>query len=111
MDTDSEALKSPILGPLEKHRAEETFVYVEDYGENRPQTHDPEQTSLKWQQKSSLSLMATICPDQPDINKHPLALKKMFCVEEYSKEAPSNCFMREREPFSSPSLPLRFAFC
>jgi Rab GDP dissociation inhibitor len=38
--TDGEALKSSLLGFFEKFRAKKFFVYVQDYEENDPKTHD-----------------------------------------------------------------------
>ncbi|KAF3793977.1 Guanosine nucleotide diphosphate dissociation inhibitor [Nymphaea thermarum] len=38
--TDVEALKSPLMGLFEKRRARKFFVYVQDYEENNPTTHD-----------------------------------------------------------------------
>lgn len=35
-----EALKSPLMGLFEKRRARKFFVYVQDYDENVPKTHD-----------------------------------------------------------------------
>lgn len=37
--TDMEALKSPLMGLLEKRRAKKFFVYVQEYNENDPKTH------------------------------------------------------------------------
>ncbi|KAK1361795.1 Guanosine nucleotide diphosphate dissociation inhibitor [Heracleum sosnowskyi] len=37
---DVEALKSPLMGLFEKRRARKFFVYVQDYNENEPKTHE-----------------------------------------------------------------------
>ncbi|KQK06219.1 guanosine nucleotide diphosphate dissociation inhibitor 1 [Brachypodium distachyon] len=37
--TDMEALKSPLMGLLEKRRARNFFIYVQDYNEADPKTH------------------------------------------------------------------------
>ncbi|KAJ1405407.1 Rab GDI protein [Sesbania bispinosa] len=37
---DMEALKSPLMGIFEKRRARKFFIYVQDYNENDPKTHD-----------------------------------------------------------------------
>ncbi|KAJ0093283.1 hypothetical protein Patl1_27139 [Pistacia atlantica] len=38
--TDMEALKSPLMGVFEKRRARKFFIYVQDYDENDPKTHE-----------------------------------------------------------------------
>ncbi|KAF8402442.1 hypothetical protein HHK36_013398 [Tetracentron sinense] len=38
--TDMEALKSPLMGIFEKRRARKFFIYVQDYEENDPKTHE-----------------------------------------------------------------------
>eukprot|EP00249_Psilotum_nudum_P015102 c25166_g1_i1 orf=378-1712(-) len=38
--TDIEALKSPLMGILEKRRARKFFIYVQDYEEENPKTHE-----------------------------------------------------------------------
>ncbi|KAF2290289.1 hypothetical protein GH714_008466 [Hevea brasiliensis] len=38
--TDIEALKSPLMGIFEKRRARKFFIYVQDYNENDPKTHE-----------------------------------------------------------------------
>ncbi|KAL4180225.1 hypothetical protein AMTRI_Chr13g124160 [Amborella trichopoda] len=38
--TDVEALKSPLMGLFEKRRAQKFFVFVQDYEESDPKTHD-----------------------------------------------------------------------
>ena len=38
--TDIEALKSPLMGLFEKRRARKFFIYVQDYVENDPKTHE-----------------------------------------------------------------------
>ena len=35
-----EALKSPLMGLFEKRRARKFFIYVQDYVENDPKTHE-----------------------------------------------------------------------
>lgn len=35
-----EALKSPLMGIFEKRRARKFFIYVQDYKENDPKTHE-----------------------------------------------------------------------
>jgi hypothetical protein len=35
-----EALKSPLMGIFEKRRARKFFIYVQDYNETDPKTHD-----------------------------------------------------------------------
>lgn len=37
--TDMEALKSPLMGLFEKRRARNFFIYVQDYNEADPRTH------------------------------------------------------------------------
>jgi RAB protein geranylgeranyltransferase component A len=37
--TDMEALKSPLMGIFEKRRARGFFIYVQDYNEADPRTH------------------------------------------------------------------------
>jgi len=37
--TDMEALKSPLMGLFEKRRARNFFIYVQDYNEADPKTH------------------------------------------------------------------------
>jgi Rab GDP dissociation inhibitor len=37
---DMEALKSPLMGIFEKRRARKFFIYVQDYNESDPKTHD-----------------------------------------------------------------------
>ncbi|KAL8133922.1 hypothetical protein AgCh_009111 [Apium graveolens] len=37
---DVEALKSPLMGLFEKRRARKFFVFVQDYNENEPKTHE-----------------------------------------------------------------------
>ncbi|KAL3567600.1 hypothetical protein D5086_030251, partial [Populus alba] len=36
--TDAEALKSPLMGLFEKHRAQKFFIYVQDYKDNDPKS-------------------------------------------------------------------------
>ncbi|KAE8687715.1 Rab GDP dissociation inhibitor alpha [Hibiscus syriacus] len=38
--TDVEALKSPLMGLFEKRRAKKFFIYVQDYDENDPKSHE-----------------------------------------------------------------------
>ncbi|PKI74979.1 hypothetical protein CRG98_004751 [Punica granatum] len=38
--TDMEALKSPLMGIFEKRRARKFFIYVQDYDESDPKTHE-----------------------------------------------------------------------
>jgi len=38
--TDMEALRSPLMGLFEKRRARKFFIYVQDYVENDPRTHE-----------------------------------------------------------------------
>lgn len=35
-----EALKSPLMGIFEKRRARKFFIYVQDYKESDPKTHE-----------------------------------------------------------------------
>lgn len=35
-----EALKSPLMGLFEKRRARKFFIYVQDYDENDPKSHE-----------------------------------------------------------------------
>lgn len=37
---DVEALKSPLMGLFEKRRARKFFLYVQDFEENDPKTHE-----------------------------------------------------------------------
>ena len=38
--TDMEALKSPLMGIFEKRRARKFFIYVQNYEDNDPKTHE-----------------------------------------------------------------------
>jgi Rab GDP dissociation inhibitor len=38
--TDVEALKSPLMGLFEKRRARKFFIYVQNYEEDDPRTHE-----------------------------------------------------------------------
>lgn len=38
--TDVEALKSTLMGLFEKRRARKLFIYVQDYDENDPKSHE-----------------------------------------------------------------------
>ena len=38
--TDVEALKSPLMGLFEKRRARKFFIYVQDYDDNDPKSHE-----------------------------------------------------------------------
>jgi len=38
--TDVEALRSPLMGLFEKRRARKFFIYVQDYDEKDPKTHE-----------------------------------------------------------------------
>ncbi|OMO85243.1 GDP dissociation inhibitor, partial [Corchorus capsularis] len=38
--TDVEALKSPLMGLFEKRRARKFFIYVQDYEDNDPKSHE-----------------------------------------------------------------------
>lgn len=38
--TDVEALKSTLMGLFEKRRARKFFIYVQDYEENDPKSHE-----------------------------------------------------------------------
>lgn len=38
--TDVEALKSTLMGLFEKRRARKFFIYVQDYEENEPKSHE-----------------------------------------------------------------------
>ena len=38
--TDVEALKSPLMGLFEKRRTRKFFIYVQDYEENDPKSHE-----------------------------------------------------------------------
>ena len=38
--TDVEALKSPLMGLFEKRRTRKFFIYVQDYDENDPKSHE-----------------------------------------------------------------------
>lgn len=38
--TDMEALKSPLMGIFEKRRTRKFFIYVQDYDETDPKTHE-----------------------------------------------------------------------
>jgi Rab GDP dissociation inhibitor len=38
--TDMEALKSPLMGIFEKRRARKLFIYVHNYEESDPKTHE-----------------------------------------------------------------------
>ena len=37
---DMEALKSPLMGLFEKRRARKFFIYVQNYNESDPKTHE-----------------------------------------------------------------------
>lgn len=38
--TDVEALKSPLMGLFEKRRARKFFIFVQDYDDNDPKSHE-----------------------------------------------------------------------
>lgn len=38
--TDMEALKSPLMGLFEKRRARKFFIFVQDFEESNPKTHE-----------------------------------------------------------------------
>ena len=38
--SDVEALKSPLMGLFEKRRARKFFIYVQDYEQNDPKSHE-----------------------------------------------------------------------
>lgn len=38
--TDVEALKSPLMGLFEKRRARKFFIYIQDYDDNDPKSHE-----------------------------------------------------------------------
>eukprot|EP00850_Spirogloea_muscicola_P016592 SM000135S27036 [mRNA] locus=s135:392861:395348:+ [translate_table: standard] len=62
--TDLEALKSPLLGLFEKRRARSFFIFVQDYEESDPKTH----------QGLDLNRATSREPDTTDFVGHALAL-------------------------------------
>ncbi|XP_058086457.1 guanosine nucleotide diphosphate dissociation inhibitor At5g09550-like [Magnolia sinica] len=68
--TDMEALKSPLMGLFEKRRARKFFIYVQNYVENDPKTHE----GLDLTRVTTRELIAYV----PDLS---LAYTKLFHIE------------------------------
>lgn len=56
--TDMEALKSPLMGIFEKRRARKFFIYVQDYDEKDPKTHE----GLDLKRVTTRQLIAYVVP-------------------------------------------------
>ncbi|GJM88614.1 hypothetical protein PR202_ga04694 [Eleusine coracana subsp. coracana] len=72
--TDMEALKSPLMGLFEKRRARNFFIYVQDYNEADPKTHQ----GLDLTRVSTRELIAKygLSDDTVDFIGHALALHR-----------------------------------
>ncbi|GJN14430.1 hypothetical protein PR202_gb01256 [Eleusine coracana subsp. coracana] len=72
--TDMEALKSPLMGLFEKRRARNFFIYVQDYNEADPKTHQ----GLDLTRMSTRELIAKygLSDDTVDFIGHALALHR-----------------------------------
>eukprot|EP00249_Psilotum_nudum_P015103 c25166_g1_i2 orf=810-2144(-) len=72
--TDIEALKSPLMGIFEKRRAGKFFIYVQNYEEDNPKTHD----GLDLTRVSTKELIARYGLDENTIDfiGHALALHR-----------------------------------
>jgi len=72
--TDTEALKSPLMGMLEKRRAKKFFVFVQDFDEKDTKTHqgiDPEKTNM-----TEVFKKFGLADDTVDFIGHALALQR-----------------------------------
>ncbi|KAK8529780.1 hypothetical protein V6N12_060550 [Hibiscus sabdariffa] len=72
--TDVEALKSPLMGLFEKRRARKFFIYVQDYDENDPKSH--EKMDLNKVTARELISKYGLEDDTIDFIGHALALHK-----------------------------------
>ncbi|KAL4362506.1 hypothetical protein GQ457_04G003530 [Hibiscus cannabinus] len=72
--TDVEALKSPLMGLFEKRRARKFFIYVQDYDENDPKSH--EKLDLNKVTARELISKYGLEDDTIDFIGHALALHK-----------------------------------
>ncbi|KAG8068680.1 hypothetical protein GUJ93_ZPchr0005g15155 [Zizania palustris] len=72
--TDMEALKSPLMGIFEKRRARNFFIYVQDYNEAEPKTHQ----GLDLTRMTTRELIAKhgLSDDTVDFIGHALALHR-----------------------------------
>jgi len=70
--TDMEALRSPLLGLLEKRRARNFFIYVQDYKEEDPRTHGGR--DLRRMPMAALYAEFGLAPATVDFVGHALAL-------------------------------------
>ncbi|KAA8546713.1 hypothetical protein F0562_003150 [Nyssa sinensis] len=72
--TDVEALKSPLMGLFEKRRARKFFIYVQDYEENDPKSHE----GLDLNKVTARSLISKYGLDDNTVDfiGHALALHK-----------------------------------
>jgi Rab GDP dissociation inhibitor len=72
--TDMEALKSPLMGLFEKRRARNFFIYVQDYNEADPKTHQ----GLDLTTMTTRELIAKygLSDDTVDFIGHALALHR-----------------------------------
>jgi hypothetical protein len=72
--TDMEALKSPLMGLFEKRRARNFFIYVQDYNEADPKTHQ----GLDLTRVTTRELIAKygLSEDTVDFIGHALALHR-----------------------------------
>ena len=70
--TDMEALRSPLLGLLEKRRARNFFIFVQDYKEEDPRTHGGR--DLRRMPMSALYAEFGLAPATVDFVGHALAL-------------------------------------
>ncbi|EFA86431.1 Rab GDP dissociation inhibitor alpha [Heterostelium album PN500] len=70
--TDAEALSSPLMGFFEKFACKKFFVYVQNYEENNPATHD--KLDLKTMTMRQLFAKFTLKEDTIDFIGHALAL-------------------------------------
>lgn len=70
--TDMEALRSPLLGLLEKRRARNFFIFVQDYKEEDPRTHGGR--DLRRMPMAALYAEFGLAPATVDFVGHALAL-------------------------------------
>ncbi|PWZ18603.1 Guanosine nucleotide diphosphate dissociation inhibitor 1 [Zea mays] len=77
--TDMEALKSPLMGLFEKRRARNFFIYVQDYNEADPRTHqglDLTRTLLGLDRPKAYNRKYGLSDDTVDFVGHALALHR-----------------------------------
>jgi len=72
--TDSEALKSPLMGMLEKRRAKKFFLFVQEYDENNTKTHQG--MDLNSVKMSDVITKFGLSDDTVDFIGHALALHR-----------------------------------